>query len=203
MPVYSLYAGEDKDVVKLKGLKGEYPKTEQYLTIVNKTDKALKKLIDYYREVSRPTIVLFFGDHQPFIEREFYKEVMGNSMSDLSDEEKMKCYATRFMVWANYDIPTGWIDNISMNYLGVMLMQMAGMELSPYEQYLAKLYEQYPVITARGGFDAAGKYFSVMEDGSAEYPESGAVKEKALNLYNQIVYNNLIDTDERIDRLFR
>ena len=191
---YSLYAGEDKDVVKLKGLKGEYPKTEQYLTIVNKTDKALKKLIDYYRTATRPTIVLFFGDHQPFIEKDFYKEVMGNSMSDLSDEEKMKCYATRFMVWANYDIPTGWIDNISMNYLGVMLMQMAGMELSPYEQFLAKLYEEYPVITAMGGFDASGKYFSVEEDGVEKNPE--------LNLYNQLIYNNLIDTDKRIDRLF-
>ena len=188
---YNLYIPEDSSKVTLKGMKGDYPKTEQYLTIINETDKALKKLIEHYRNVERPTIVLFFGDHQPFIEKGFYKEVMGSSMSDLDDEEKMKCYATRFMMWANYDIPTGWVDKISMNYLGVMLMEVAGMELSPYEKYLAGLYGKYPVVTAMGGFDASGKFVTTTEE---ELPE--------LNLYRQLTFNNLIDTEHRVDKLF-
>lgn len=75
--------------------------------------------------MDEPTIILMFGDHQPFIEDSFYSEVMGQSISEMDGETQQKRYITRFILWANYDIPTGWVDEISMNYLSTLLLQVS------------------------------------------------------------------------------
>lgn len=38
---------------------------------------------------------------------------------------------------------------VSLNYLSTVLFQTAGVQLSPYQEYLADLRMEHPVITAR------------------------------------------------------
>jgi len=40
---------------------------------------------------------------------------MGEKLADLSDEDNQLRYITRFVLWANYDIPGGWVEKISAN----------------------------------------------------------------------------------------
>ncbi len=180
--------------VWLTSTQRDYVKTDQYLSLVKKTDEAFEDLIAYFENVDQPTIILMFGDHQPFIEDSFYTEVMGQSVNTLDDETQQKRYITRFILWANYDIPEGWIDEISMNYLSTLLMQVAGLELTDYNSYLASLYTRVPVITALGCIDADGNYFQVDD----------AVDVKSLvQDYRKVAYNNLADTANRRENLFR
>jgi hypothetical protein len=179
--------------VYLTSTEGDYPKTDQYLSLIKETDTAFQDLLGYFENVEEPTIILMFGDHQPFIEDSFYSEVMGQSISEMDDETQQQRYITRFILWANYDIPEGWIDEISMNYLSTLLLQVAGIEMPEYNQYLADLYTQLPVITAMGCRDAEGNFFQADQAN----PVSDLIKD-----YRKVAYNNLADTTDRKDSLF-
>lgn len=179
--------------VKLKNMKDSYPLCEQYLSLIKETDTAFSNLISYFKNVKEPTIILMYGDHQPYIEDSFYEEVMGKKLSDLTDEEQQKRYITRFVLWANYDIPEGWIDEISVNYLSTLLSQVANLELTDYQKYLNTLYTKMPVITMIGCRDWDGNYFTV--DQSTQYSS-------LLNIYEQASYNKLIDYNNTIKQLF-
>lgn len=179
--------------VKLSNMKGTYPETEQYLSLIKETDDAFANLISYFNNVKEPTIILMYGDHQPYIEDAFYEEVMGKKLSELSDAEQQKRYITRFVLWANYDIPEGWINEISINYLSTLLQQIAGNPLTEYQQYLNTLYTKMPVITMMGCKDWDGNYFKVTD--TTKYS-------KLLNIYNQATYNNVIDETNRVKKLF-
>ena len=179
--------------VELTSASKEYPKTNQYLSLIKATDEAFEDLIAYFDAIEDPTVILFFGDHQPYIENGFYSEVMGQSISEMDDETQQKRYITRFVLWANYDIPTGWIDQISMNYLSTLLMQVTGMEMPEYNKYLANLYTQLPVITGMGCRDAEGNFFQADETNGIE---------KEIADYRKIQYNNLADLKNRANSLF-
>lgn len=179
--------------VKLTSASKEYPKTNQYLSLILETDDAFRQLTEYFDSVDEPTIILLFGDHQPYIENGFYSEVMGQSISQMDDETQQKRYITRFVLWANYEIPTGWIDEISMNYLSTLLMQVSGLELTEYNRYLANLYTELPVITALGCRDAEGNFFQADESNSLQ---------QEIADYRKIQYNNLADLKGRANSLF-
>ena len=53
-------------------LNGRYPLTQRYLNLIHESDTAFKELTEYFEKVDEPTIILFFGDHQPGIEERFY-----------------------------------------------------------------------------------------------------------------------------------
>ena len=90
--------------IQLRNMDKEYPHAEQYLSLLHETDIAVKGLIEYFENVDEPTIICFFGDHQVQIEDEFYEHLYGKSLNDLSEEEELLKYVTRFFIWANYDI---------------------------------------------------------------------------------------------------
>lgn len=179
--------------VYLTSTQGDYPKTDQYLSLIKETDDAFADLIDYFSQVEEPTIVLMFGDHQPYIEDSFYSEVMGQYVSQMDDETQQQRYITRFILWANYDIPEGWVDQISMNYLSTLLLQVAGLEMPTYNHYLASLYTELPVITAMGCRDAEGNFFQA--------DQATTLADLVLN-YRKVAYNNLADGENRKDSLF-
>ncbi|MBR2811208.1 MAG: LTA synthase family protein, partial [Solobacterium sp.] len=99
--VYDSYEQE----VWVTSCEKEYPQTNQYLSLIKTTDDAFEDLVNYFMKAKRPVILLMFGDHQPFIEGGFYQEVMGESLSRMSDETAQKRFITRFIMCANYDIP--------------------------------------------------------------------------------------------------
>ena len=166
---------------------------EQYLSLIKKTDEAFQYLVEYFSKVDEPTIIVMFGDHQPAVETKFYESLLGKSTSELTPEELLKKYQTPFIIWANYDIKETTIDKMSANYLGAYVMQEAGLEMSPYQKFLMKLYEKLPVLNAMGAIDAEGNYY----ESAKETPYDDLVRE-----YQILQYNNLIDLDNTVDSFF-
>ncbi|MBQ9155302.1 MAG: LTA synthase family protein, partial [Eubacterium sp.] len=75
---------ETGDEVQLTGRFRYYRKVEQFLNMMKMSDDALKYLIQYFEKVEEPTIILFFGDHQPDLDEEFYNQLLGMDIQDLS-----------------------------------------------------------------------------------------------------------------------
>ena len=48
------------------------------------SDEALERLLAYFQQVDEPTLILFFGDHQPRLEEEFMEELFGKSLDMLT-----------------------------------------------------------------------------------------------------------------------
>lgn len=93
------------------------------------TDEAnCRQLISYFETVDEPTVVLFFGDHEPRLSNEFYSSWFTDE-NDLDLETTAKLHKTPFFIWGNYDLNTESIQKgsvVSLNYLSTVLFQTAG-----------------------------------------------------------------------------
>lgn len=179
--------------IYVTNMEGTYPKANRYLSLVKKSDEAFQELVEFFSQVSEPTIICMFGDHLPSIEDEFYEELFGTELDQLSIEQQQARYTTPFVIWANYDIPEATIGKMSANYLSTLLLQTAGLPLTQYNKYLATIYQTLPVINTVGYIDNNDTYYQLNE--SSEYDD-------LLYQYNCIEYNGLIDRDNRNRSLF-
>ena len=188
------YSNFDQDVHLTGAMEGKYPKVDQYLSLIKRSDEALKELIDYYSAVEEPTVICMFGDHQPSVEQEFYEELYGKPLSQLTVEEEQKMYITPFLIWANYDIEEKTVNEISLNYLATLLLETADLPMTAYQQYLAELYKTLPIITTVGYMDNAGQWYRIDDEDS---PYAGLIED-----YRKVQYNHLLDKQNRVDTLF-
>ena len=186
------YRNFEQDI-HITNLSGFYPQAERYLSLVKESDAAFESLVEYFSNVDEPTIICMFGDHFPSVEDEFYEEMLGSSLDELTVEQEQKRYATPFVIWANYDIQEAEVDTISANYLSTLLAQTAGLPLTQYQKYLSVLYQSLPVIDLVGYIDSDGEYY----ESGAETPY-----DDLLHQYNCIEYNALLDKTDRDDSLF-
>lgn len=136
----------------------DMPKTEQYLSLVKKSDEALEYLLSYYEKAEEPTMILMFGDHQPGIEEEFYEALYGQSLDDLEEEEYLRRYITPFVIWTNYDTPSKNVDKLSTQYLSTALMERANLPLTRYQYFLDLMSRKVPVIHLIGYYKNDGTW---------------------------------------------
>ncbi|MBR5308673.1 MAG: sulfatase-like hydrolase/transferase, partial [Clostridia bacterium] len=187
------YSGEDfVPEIKLAGYSAEYPTVEQYLTLANKTDTAVEYLITELSEYGEDTLVLFFGDHFPSLNGNFYNEVHGGTY--VTTDEKMLKYKMPFFIWANYDIPEDFVECTSLNYLSVHLMNTAGITLPPFFEFLGKCEKAIPAMNAFG-------FASVTNEAFVPFSEASPVEKDWIEEYSVLQYNNLIDSKNR-DEIF-
>ena len=123
----------------------------QYLTLINESDKAFNKLIDYFSNVTEPTIILFFGDHQPSLLE-----------SDISSIEALQeSYTLPFVLWANYDIEEKTVPLTSSNYLSLILLETSNLPLSEYDLFRQDLQKTYKAINPYGALTSDNQWIPV------------------------------------------
>ena len=78
-----------------------YRDLNQYLTLINKTDQAIRKLISYFDEQEEPVVICLFGDHQPSLNTTMYRGLNGKGLSNLSLDELENLFKVPFFIWSN------------------------------------------------------------------------------------------------------
>ncbi|MGX8703521.1 MAG: LTA synthase family protein, partial [bacterium] len=178
------------NTVHLKNFEGESKEyMEQYLTLMNISDKALEKLIDYLKTRKEKILLCFFGDHQPALPDDFVEYAFGKKAEELSFAEEQMEYRTRYLIWANYDIPESNGKLLSTNYLASYMLRLTNLKESGYNQYLNRLQGTYQGINAFGYVD---------EDGDTIKHD----KEPELEDYKCLIYNELTGGDSRDTKFF-
>ncbi len=167
---------------------------QQFFCLMRESDRALEELIGYYSQCQEPTLVVFFGDHQPPLTNAFYEQLYGKKLSQRTTGEVMQQYAVPFFLWANYDIEERQDVVISPNYLGVLTAQVAGLPLTGYMQFLAQCYERLPAVTPVGFVSADGRFLSEKEldEGQREL----------LRTYEILNYCGMVDLFEEARPMF-
>lgn len=176
--------------ITIKDHEGEFPEAEQYLSLINQSDAALKYLIKQLKKTDENTIVVFFGDHQPSLTDGFYDFVRGENPEVDNLNYEMTAYKVPFIIWANYDIDSYNVEKTSLNYLSTYVYEIAGIQ-SPYSRYLRDISSEIPVINAKG-------YYSKDSDEFQSIDNAVGREKEVLNQYKRIQYNNLFDKKNRI-----
>lgn len=149
-----------------------------YLSLVKVSDDALRELVEAYRDSDEPTMIVFFGDHQPSLPRAAQSQVY-TAMQGYLDHFKSK-----FVIWTNYATDTVHGAAISANYLPWLILERGNFPLPPYVRLLRALHEKYPVISSQGVVDAEGNVY----DNVAELMDDPLVRR-----YQYVQYANLFD----------
>lgn len=159
----------------------QLPEMEEYLSLVHESDRAFSELVDYFSGVDENTIILMFGDHQPSLS-ERGNEALAEWREGHGAYGSNSWLVSSFVIWANFDIDEAENVLSSPNYLRALLLDQAGIELNPYEQFLLDVSKIYPAINSNGYYDNEMNWHSREETD----PEG-------LQEYKCLVYNNVFD----------
>ncbi len=124
-----------------------------YLAGINRTDEAIESLIEFFRTEDEPVVVLFFGDHKPWLGNNDIGYKMMDIGIDFSTKEGfLNYYKTPFLIWGNDAAKStlekdlvGEVDDISPNFLMAELFKAIGWEGNEYMQYTQELKNYYDV----------------------------------------------------------
>lgn len=124
--------------------------TQVYLSLLKLSDDAIRELVEQYRNSDEPTMIVFFGDHQPFLGEEADKQIY------TADGYYIDFFKSKFFIWTNYETETVHDAAISANYLPWLILERGNFPLPPYVQLLKEVHEKYPVISSQGVADEYG-----------------------------------------------
>ncbi len=184
----SLYDNFDQEVWLTGELKGKYPKADQYLSLMKRSDEALEYLISYFEQKQEPTMIVFFGDHQPSVEDEFFDDISGKPSSLVENKDRLMWYETPFFIWTNYETQGEEKGKMGAIYLSSEVLKRAGVRMTPYQQFLLTMEETFPVVHPIGCYSKEGTYYSweaLREPGN---PYSDLIMN-----YEYLVYNHIFD----------
>ena len=171
----------------------QYPQAEEYLSLLRTSDEALKMLISYYENVDTPTVIIFYGDHQPNLTDKFSDFTKLRADKD-DPQYLLKRYETQLLVWANYDISDSDLaqikeDYISTNYLSTYLADIIGVQRTPFQQFLFEMHDAVPALN---------ESYVVASDGTL-YNAGGSLNPEIkpwIDIYRKYQYYQLYDSRE-------
>ena len=172
-----------------------YTDANQYLSLVHESDEAVKNLISYFSKVDDPVEIIFFGDHQPSLNSNFYPILNGKGLTGLTEDELEKLYTVPFFIWTNYDTPEETVDITSLDYLSTMALERAGIELPAYNKFLADMQEVVPAINSRG-------YYSKSKGCYLHIDEAEGEEKEWIEKYHMLQYNSMFDKKNRSSFFF-
>ena len=172
-----------------------YTDANQYFSLIRESDDALRDFVNYFASVEEPVEIVFFGDHQPSLNSNFYKLLNGKGLSGLTLKELEALYTVPFFIWTNYDTPEETVEITSLNFLSTMALQRAGIDLPPYNQFMADLMEAVPAINARG-------YYSLEKDRYLHVEDALGEELEWIRKYENLQYNGVFDKKHKSDIFF-
>lgn len=180
---------EEEDFANLNALldsRTNCSQARQYLTLVKESGKALKEFLQQLEQRPRKTYVVFFGDHQPWVDEAFYSQYESGP-----DAQEHLRYQVPYFIWCNQSQEETQLPACGLNDLQLYLAQVAGLPLTGYQKLLAQVAQRYPVVCAQGVRAADGSWLD----------EKQIAEDDLLNLYRTAVYAH-INEPERLENFW-
>ncbi len=153
---YSDEYKEGNDIIEFKEGYDEkaFNIVNNYLAGIKRTDEAIEKLIEYFREQEEPTVVVLFGDHKPWLGNDDIGYKMLEIDIDMKTPQGMvNYYETPYIIWGNDsakevfgDVFKGEGNTISPNFLMPELFNLMGLKGNEYMQYINDLKQSIDVL---------------------------------------------------------
>lgn len=113
---------------------------DQYLSLIKVSDEELERLVNYFAAEEEKTMIVFFGDHQPndSIANKIL-QMNGVNTAEMSVEEAKRRYQVPYVIWANFDIEEAEHADTDISFLGMEVLQTAGIQTTAYQNFLMDL----------------------------------------------------------------
>ena len=180
---------EEEDFANLNALldsRANCSQTCQYLTLVKESGKALKEFLQQLEQRPRKTYVVFFGDHQPWVDEAFYSQYESGQ-----DAQEHLRYQVPYFIWCNQSQEEQQLPLCGLNDLQLYLAGQAGLPLTGYQKLLAQVAQRYPVVCAQGVMAADGSWLD----------EKQIAEDDLLSLYRTAVYAHM-NEPERLENFW-
>ena len=155
-----------------------YVDSQIYLSLIKASDDEVSQLVKTYENSDEPTMIIFFGDHQPGLPETAIQEIYTSVYSNLD------LYKSKFFIWTNYDTKAKHDEHVSANYMPLLVLDRGNFQLPPYVQMLKEVHEKYPIISSQGVMDSDGNVYT----GVAELADDPLIQK-----YQYVQYANLFD----------
>ncbi|GIP37687.1 sulfatase [Paenibacillus sp. J31TS4] len=129
---------------------------ETYAEGAAAADRMLRQLVDYYSALDEPTIVVFFGDHLPFLGDDYAVYRDAGYLAKNDSDELNKMFRVPVVVWNNYLHSPKEELNFSPSFLGPYVLKLAGLPGSSYTDFLGRLAAKVPVIPPKDYYESMG-----------------------------------------------
>ena len=144
----------------------------EYLSLINQSDIQLEEFLETLRNLDEPTIVIFWGDHQPYFGGQ-YNDAYYTDESEIDHTQRL--WQTKYLVWANYDVAgADRIDSeqdLSVNYLASTVLEAVGAPLTDAQKAQQAMRSYIPCINMIGYMDADGAWHYASDTNAKNHSE--------------------------------
>lgn len=132
-----------------------YNMINNYLSDMEEINDSLYELVKYIDSTDEATILIFFGDHNPYLGENgsIYKE-LGINVDLTTVDGFLNYYSVPYVIHANKEAKkvfnksfTGSLDTISSNYIMNELFEYVGLKGNEYLQYTSSVKNDIDVIS--------------------------------------------------------
>lgn len=137
-----------------------------YAQGVYDADKQLKKLYDYIQTLDEPTMIIFYGDHLPFLKTDSGEDLYEKLGYFNTDDEKLntyRLYNTQCLILDNYDVEYEEMDYLGYDLVMPYLLNNMDLELSPYYKWIYTTINTMPAANRHVAVDSEGKIYSTAD----------------------------------------
>lgn len=167
---------------------GDYGIINNYLNGVADTGNRLLEMAEAFRDEEEPVILVFFGDHKPWLgDSSTTYEALGIDIQSGAEGSVYNHYTTDYLIWGNDaarqlygDVFSGEGPTISPCYLMNVLFERCGWAGPSYMKLTNEVMEALPIQTTTG-------YFREHE-GLVSEAELSEQAEKLLNKMRNVQY---------------
>lgn len=149
-------------------------------------DKTLGMLYQKICELDTPTIIVFFGDHLPYLINKKGENILFKSSyfnTENASLNELRKYTTKSVILSNYDIELDNLEYINLNYLGNYVINNMDLEISPYFKYINTLMKKVPVFNKT----------TYLKNNTTYSLEDNSEESKLINEYTSIMYYNFYE----------
>ena len=138
-----------------------------YLTCINASDRDLESFINELRNIGRPVVLVFFGDHQPSIATSLNDELYPQ---EDTASHAFRVHQSTYFVWANYEIAgnneLNVYDTVGANEIAAIALNKIGAPLTDYQKALLATRSDIPSINVAGYLGADGLRYDLESEDS-------------------------------------
>lgn len=191
-PYLDKYKESDYDV-KIKSTKYDKEATEMFRSYaqgIYDADKALNLLYKKIQDLDTPTIVVMFGDHQPFMtKKDNTSDYLENSYFNTDNENlnDIRLHTTKAIILANFKLDTSDdLDFINSSYLGAYVLNKMDLKVSDYFKFIDYSRKTIPVFNRSVIYNSKTNTYTKMDQATKQ--DKGAI-----NNYKNVQYYKFFD----------
>ena len=146
-----------------------------YLTCINASDRDLEYFIGELRNIGRPVVLVFFGDHQPSVASSLNDQL---NVGEDDASHAYRTYQSTYFVWANYEVAGAGELNVSdtmgAGEIAATVLDKIGAPLTDYQKAMLATRSEVPTINVAGYLGADGLRYDLA---SADSPYAATIDE--------------------------